>query len=122
MENTIMATSRSMQKEISALRKEIASLRDEYVKTGRKTAAAASNGAERIGAIKDEIVERVAGIKDTIAEGAGDMAGDVVEQLDELRAMLSDYENRAEKAVSAHPFATVAGAVAIGYLIGRFSR
>jgi hypothetical protein len=117
-----MANSRSMQKEIAALKKEISALRSEYTKTGRKTAAAAVNGAERLGAIKDEIVERVAGIKDTIAEGAGGMAEDVVEQLDELRSMLSDYEGRAERAVSAHPIATVAGAVAIGYLIGRFSR
>ena len=117
-----MATSRTVQKEISALKKEIAALRAEYAKTGRKTAAAASNGVERIATIKDEIVDRVAGIKDTIAEGAGGMAEDVVEQLDELRSMLGDYQGQAEKAVSNHPLATVAGAVAIGYLIGRFSR
>jgi ElaB/YqjD/DUF883 family membrane-anchored ribosome-binding protein len=117
-----MANSRSMQKEIAALKKEISALRSEYTKTGRKTASAAINSAERIGAIKDEIVDRVTGIKDTIAEGAGDMAEDVVEQLDELRSMLSDYQAQAGKAVSNHPVMTIAGAAAIGYLIGRFSR
>jgi hypothetical protein len=117
-----MASNRTVQKEIAALKKEIAALRAEYARTGRKTATAASNGAERLGAIKDDIVERVGDIKDTIAEGAGDMAENVVEQLDELREMVSDYTGQAEKAVAAHPLATVAGAVAIGYLIGRFSR
>lgn len=117
-----MASNRTIQKEIAALKKEIAALRAEYARTGRKTAAAASNGAETLGAIKDDIVERVADIKDTLAEGAGDMAEDIVEQLDELRAMVNDYSGQAEKAVAAHPLATVAGAVAIGFLIGRLSR
>ena len=117
-----MASNRTVQKEITALKKEIAALRAEYARTGRKTATAASNGAEHLNTIKDDIVERVSDIKDTISEGAGDMAEDVLEQLDELRSMVSDYTGQAEKAVAAHPLATVAGAVAIGYLIGRFSR
>ena len=117
-----MASTRTVQKEIAALKKEIAQLRAEYARTGRKTAAGASNGAETLGAIKDDIVERVGDLKDTLTEGASDMAEDFVEQLDELRAMVSDYTGQAEKAVTAHPLATVAGAVAIGFLIGRMSR
>ena len=117
-----MASNRTVQKEIAALKKEIAALRAEYARTGRKTAAAASNGAEALGAIKDDIVERVGDIKDTLAEGASDMADNIVEQLDELRAMVNEYTGSAEKAVTAHPLATVAGAVAIGFLIGRMSR
>jgi|SRR6185295_18418484 len=117
-----MASNRTVQKEIAALKKEIAQLRAEYARTGRKTATAASNGAEAIGAIKDDIIERVGDLKDTLADGASNMADDLVEQLDELRAMVSDYTGQAEKAVTAHPLATVAGAVAIGFLIGRMTR
>lgn len=117
-----MASNRNIEKEIAALKKEIAALRSEYVKTGRKTAAAASAGAERLSTIKDEIAERVSDIRESLAGSAGGMADDIAEQLEELRDMVSDYSGQAEKAMTNHPFATVGAALAIGYLIGRMSR
>ena len=117
-----MATTKAMQKEIAALKKEISALRNEYVRTGRKTAAAAVNGAERLGAIKDDIADRVSGLRETLTGGAGEVADDVMEQLEELREMVGEYTEQAGNTVKNHPIATVAGAVAIGYLIGRMSR
>jgi ElaB/YqjD/DUF883 family membrane-anchored ribosome-binding protein len=36
--------------------------------------------------------------------------------------VVSDYSDQAEKTVAAHPLASLAGALAIGFLIGRLGR
>lgn len=117
-----MVKAGNIAKEINALRKEIDELKAEYQRAGRKTAKSASRSADHIGALKDGLMEEAAGLRDSISEGVSGATDDLIEQLDELKETLRGYSDQAEKAVGAHPLATVAGAMAIGYLIGRFSR
>jgi ElaB/YqjD/DUF883 family membrane-anchored ribosome-binding protein len=121
-----MAGTRTLQKEIDALKKEIATLRASQARVRRKAGSAAEaaveEGVDRLGALRDDIAERVGGIKDSIAGGASDVVDEIAEQLEELRATINSYSDQAEKTVTAHPFAAIAGAVAIGYLIGRLTR
>jgi ElaB/YqjD/DUF883 family membrane-anchored ribosome-binding protein len=117
-----MVKADAISKEINELRKEIEALRSEYAEAKRSTAKAAARGARRFGAIKDEVMEEASGLKDRLAEGAEEATADILEQLEELKDMLKDYEGKAEKTVGDHPLAAVGGALAIGFLIGRLTR
>jgi ElaB/YqjD/DUF883 family membrane-anchored ribosome-binding protein len=117
-----MATSRSMQRELDALKKEIAGLRAEGKRIKKQAGAVASNGANSFGAIKEELVDKVSEIKDTLASGASGAMDEITEQLDDLRERVSEYSEQAEDTVKAHPFVAVAGALAVGWLIGRLTR
>ena len=117
-----MASSRSMQKEIEALKKEIASLRASQSRWKRKAETVAVDGGDLLGTIRDDIAEKVTNIKNTISGGAGDAADEITEQLEELRETINGYSEQAEKTVAAHPLVAVAGAVAIGWLIGRMTK
>ena len=117
-----MATSRSIRREIDALKKDIAGLRAEGKRMQRQAAAVASDGASSLGAIKEELVDRVSEIKDTLASGASGAMDEITAQLRELRQRISDYSEQADSTVKAHPFAAVAGALAVGWLIGRLCR
>jgi ElaB/YqjD/DUF883 family membrane-anchored ribosome-binding protein len=117
-----MPTSRSIQRELDSLKKEIAGLRAEGKRVKKQAAAVASNGASTLDAIKDEIADKVSEIKDTLASGASGAADEISEQLEELREKVSEYSGQAEDKVKAHPFVAVAGALAVGWLIGRLTR
>lgn len=117
-----MATPRSVQKELESLRKEIAGLRKDYARAKGRAKATASEGAERFGAIREELADTIEAIKDKVASGTGFAADEISEQLNELRDVVNDYSERTEKTVAAHPLAAVAAAVAIGFLIGRLGR
>ena len=117
-----MATPRRLQKDLEALRREMAALRADYEHLKRPAAKAAGESGERLSAIKEEIVETVSDIRDKLAGRAGDAVDDIAGQVKELRDMVDEYTEQGEKAVAAHPLAAVLGAVAIGYLVGRLAR
>ena len=117
-----MPTSRSIQRELDALKKEIAGLRAEGKRMKKQASAVASNGAHSLGAIKEELTDKVSEIKDTLVSGASGAMDEISEQLDELREKVSEYSEQAEDTVKAHPFVAVAGALAVGWLIGRLLR
>jgi ElaB/YqjD/DUF883 family membrane-anchored ribosome-binding protein len=117
-----MATPRSVQKELDSLRKEIAGLRKDYSRVKGRAKVSAAEGAERLGAIREEVIDTIEAIKDKVASGTGAAADEIAEHLNELRDVVGEYSDRTEKTVAAHPIASLAGAIAIGYLIGRLSR
>lgn len=117
-----MATGRSIQRELNSLRKEIAALRAEGKRMKKQAEAVAADGATSLGAIKDEIAEKVTEMKDTLATGASGAMDEVSERLEELREKVAEYSEQAEDTVKAHPFMAVAGALAIGLLVGKLSR
>ncbi len=54
--------------------------------------------------------------------GAEEMTGNMIErQMGELNRMVQDMLDDAEQTVADHPKATVAGAIALGILIGRLT-
>ena len=117
-----MAASRSVQKELDALRKEMAGLRQDYSRLKSRAKASKSEGVERFGAIRDDLADTISAIRDKVANGTGAATEEISEQLNDLRDVVTDYTDRTEKTVAAHPLAAVAGAIAVGYLLGRFRR
>jgi ElaB/YqjD/DUF883 family membrane-anchored ribosome-binding protein len=117
-----MASSRSVQKEIENLRKEIAGLRQDYARLKNRAQKTKTEGVARFGAISEDLADTIAAIRDKVSGSTGAAAEEISEQLNELRDVVTDYTDKTEKTVAAHPLAAVAGAVAIGYLIGRFRR
>jgi len=117
-----MASSRSIQKELDSLRKEIAGLRRDYARLKGRASATKADATDRFGAIREELADTIDAIKDRISEGTGTAAEEIGAQLNDLRDTVNEYSDKTEKTVAAHPFATLAGAVAIGYLLGRFGR
>jgi len=117
-----MATTRSVQKELDDLRKEIAGIRSDYARFKKRASATTSEGAVRYNAIKDDVLETVDAIRERVVNGADTAMDDISTHIDELRNVVSDYSDKTEKTVAAHPLAAVAGAVAVGYLIARMNR
>jgi hypothetical protein len=106
-----------MQRELDALRKEIAPLRADGRRMNKHASAAATAGASSLRAIKE-----VGEIKSTLAGGASGAIDEIAEQLEELRETVSDYSVEAKKSFKPHPFVAIAGALAVGLLIGRLTR
>lgn len=117
-----MATSRSVEKELDSLRKEIAGLRQDYARLKRRATATTAEGAERFGAIRDGIVDAIEAIRENMATGTGVAVDEISSQVSALRDVVNEYSDKTERTVSAHPFATVASAIAVGYLIARVGR
>jgi ElaB/YqjD/DUF883 family membrane-anchored ribosome-binding protein len=117
-----MASSRSIQKELDDLRKEIAGLRQDYARLKGRASATRSDAADRFSAIRDELADTIDAIKEKVSEGTGSAAEEIGSQLNDLRDIVNEYSDKTEKTVAAHPFATLAGAIAVGYLLGRFGR
>jgi ElaB/YqjD/DUF883 family membrane-anchored ribosome-binding protein len=117
-----MPSPRSLQKELDSLRKEIAGLRQDYARLKSRAKATKADGTERMGAIRDDLVDTIEAIKDKVASGTGAAAEEIAEHLDELRDVVNEYSEKTEKTVAAHPLTAVAGALAIGWLIGRLGR
>jgi hypothetical protein len=116
-----MAATRSVQAELADLKKELAGLRSDYVRLKSRGAATKWDGAQRFGAIRDDVSERIGALKDKIADGTGATVDDISRHLEDLREIVSEYSDKSEKTVASHPIAAVAGALAVGYLIGRLS-
>jgi ElaB/YqjD/DUF883 family membrane-anchored ribosome-binding protein len=117
-----MASSRSVQNELDSLRKEIAGLRQDYARLKGRASATKSDAADRFGAIREDLADTIDAIKDKVSEGTGAAAEEISAQLNDLREVVNEYSDKTEKTVAAHPFATLAGAIALGYLLGRFGR
>ena len=117
-----MASNRSIQKELDELRKEIAGLRQDYARLKSRVKATKADGVHRAGAIRDELADTIEAIKEKVASGTDAAADEIAEELAELRAVVGDYSDQAEKTVAAHPLASLAGALAVGFLIGRLGR
>src|SRR3990167_6027991 len=117
-----MASNRSIQKELDELRKEIAGLRQDYARLKSRVKATRADGARGASAVRDELADTIEAIKEKVASGTDAAADEIAEELAELRAVVGDYSNEAEKTVAAHPLASLAGALAIGFLIGRLGR
>jgi ElaB/YqjD/DUF883 family membrane-anchored ribosome-binding protein len=117
-----MATTRSVQRELDNLRKEMAGLKKDYSRLKSRASATADEGVERFSAIRDDLLGTIEAIKDKLTNGTGAAADEIAEQIDDLKAMVGDYSDRTEKTIAAHPLAAVAGALAIGWIIGRLNR
>lgn len=117
-----MASSSGLQKELKSLREEIAGLRQEQERLRARVNASKADAADRFGSVRDELAGTVEAIKRKLAEGADEAVGEVSDQLNELRELVNEYSDKTEKTVATHPYATLAGAVALGYLIGRLGR
>ena len=117
-----MAMSRNTQRELDALRKEIAALRADGRRMKRHASAAAANGASSLGAVKEDLVDKANEIRDRLAGGASDVVNGIADRLDEVRETIAEYSEKAENGIKAHPFVVIAGALAVGLLIGRRTR
>jgi ElaB/YqjD/DUF883 family membrane-anchored ribosome-binding protein len=117
-----MASSRSIQKELESLRKEISGLRQDYARLKGRASATRADATDRFGAIREELADTIDAIKERVSEGTGTAAEEISAQLNDLRDVVNEYSDKTEKTVAAHPFATLAGAIALGYLLGRFGR
>ena len=108
-----MATTRSVQRELDNLRKEMAGLKKDYSRLKSRASATADEGAERFGAIRDDFMSTIEAIRDKLTNGTGAAADEIAAHVDDLKTMVGDYSNRTEKTIAAHPLAAVAGALAI---------
>jgi ElaB/YqjD/DUF883 family membrane-anchored ribosome-binding protein len=110
-----------VSKEFEAMKKEIAELRAAHE---AKASEADGAGADHLANLKAEIEQALTLIRKKI-ESVG-VGGDVGEDLNadfhELREVVADYFAVAEKTVAAHPLAALAGAVAVGFALGRLTR
>jgi ElaB/YqjD/DUF883 family membrane-anchored ribosome-binding protein len=117
-----MATSRSVQKELESLRKEMAALRHDYARLKRRARDTTTEAADRFGAIRAGIADTIDAIRENVSEGTGSALDEIGVQLSSLRDLANGYSDKTERIVSTHPFATLAGAIAVGYLVGRGGR
>lgn len=117
-----MTTSRSVQRELESLRKELTGLRREYSRLNGTAKAAGADSMAGLSAIRDNLAETIEAIKENVSEGAGAATEEITSQLNDLRDVVGDYSDKTEKTLSAHPLATLAGAIAVGILIGRLGR
>ena len=70
----------------------------------------------------DEIRAELARMREARAAPKGeDAAGGLQEQIAELNRLVQDMLENAEDAIAEHPVATVAGALALGIVIGRLT-
>jgi len=71
----------------------------------------------------DEIRAELARMREAAATPAGDAgaAGGLHEQIAELNRLVQEMLENAEDTIAEHPVATVAGALALGILIGRLT-
>jgi ElaB/YqjD/DUF883 family membrane-anchored ribosome-binding protein len=111
-----------VQKELDQLRKEIAGLRQDYARLKGRVKSTKADGVRRASGIRDELADTIEAIKEKVASGTDAAADEIAEELAELRAVVDEYSDQAEKTVAAHPLASLAGALAIGFLIGRLGR
>jgi ElaB/YqjD/DUF883 family membrane-anchored ribosome-binding protein len=117
-----MATTRSVEKELSDLRKEIAGIRADYARLKGRARVTKAEAVGRYSAIRDDLLDTVDAIRERVANGTSDAVEDISAHVDELRDVVNEYTERTEKTVAAHPLAAVAGAIAVGYLIARMNR
>jgi ElaB/YqjD/DUF883 family membrane-anchored ribosome-binding protein len=117
-----MAATRSVQKELNDLRKEIAGIRADYARLKNRGGATKAEAVGRYSAIKDDLLDTVDAIKERVTSGTSEAVDDISAHIDELRDVVNEYSDRTEKTVAAHPIAAVAGAIAVGYLIARMNR
>jgi len=110
-----------VSKEFDAMKKEIADLRAAHLERVAKSRTA-DDDAEHLTAIKEEIGEALALIKKKIEMAGSEVGDDVAAEFQELREVVADYFSAAEKTVAAHPLAALAGAVAVGFALGRLTR
>ena len=69
----------------------------------------------------DEIRAELARLRETRASEDSAAAGGVSEQIAELNRLVQDMLENAEDTITEHPVATVAGALALGIIIGRLA-
>lgn len=70
----------------------------------------------------DEIRSELSKLRETrAAHGDEAAAGGMQEQLAELNRLVQDMLENAEETIAEHPVATVAGALALGIVIGRLT-
>jgi chromosome segregation ATPase len=110
----------NVEKELESLRKEIAGLRQDYTRLKGRARATKSDAAARFTAIGDELSNTIEAVKDSVSKGLS--AEEIGAQLDELRGVVNNYSEKTEETIAAHPFATLAGALFVGYLVGRLGR
>jgi ElaB/YqjD/DUF883 family membrane-anchored ribosome-binding protein len=122
MEASTMASPRSVQKELESLRKEIAGLRQDYARLKRRANATTAEAADRFASIRDGVADTIEAIREKVTDGTGTAAEEISAHLSDLRDAVHEYSDRTERTVAAHPFATLAGAIALGYLIARIGR
>ena len=105
--------------ELSALKKDVASLRADYAQLASDAQTA---GRRQYGLAKDEIGAAFEAIKDRLSKKAGDAGETISDDIEELRRVMETYASQTQKAVAAHPLSLIACAAAIAFLLGRVTR
>jgi hypothetical protein len=112
-----------VSKEFEAMKREIAELRAAHE---AKASEADGAGADHLANLKAEIEQALTLIRKKIESVGVGVGGEVSEDINadfqELREVVADYFAVAEKTVAAHPLAALAGAVAVGFALGRLTR
>jgi ElaB/YqjD/DUF883 family membrane-anchored ribosome-binding protein len=69
----------------------------------------------------DEIRAELARLREARAAPEGEAGSGLQEQMAELNRLVQDMLENAEETIAEHPVATVAGALALGIVIGRLT-
>jgi len=120
-----MAASRSVQKELADLKRDLTAHRSDYARIKHRAATTKADGVDRYSALTDGLsgtVSAFAAVKDKIADRTESAVDGISDHLNDLRDVVDDYSDMARKTVVAHSFAVLVGAAAAGYLIARLSR
>jgi hypothetical protein len=117
-----MASSRSIRNEVDELKREVAGLRSDYARLKHRAAATKADRVKRFATVKENVTDTIGSIKDTIADGTSVTLDNISGHFNEFSDVVHGYSARTERRVAAHPIAAVAGAVTIGYLVGRLAR
>jgi ElaB/YqjD/DUF883 family membrane-anchored ribosome-binding protein len=117
-----MSSSLSIQNDVNELKREVAGLRSDYARLKHRAAATKEDRVKRFARMKENVTDTIGSIKDTIADGTSATLDDISGHFNEFSDVVHGYAARTERTVAAHPIAAVAGAVTIGYLVGRLAR
>lgn len=114
-----MARSRTVQKELESLRQELAGLRQDYARLKRRANATTTEASQRFGSIRGAIADAIEAARENVSDGAID---GLTAQLGSLGSVACKYSGKTVRTIAAHPFATLTGAIAVGYLVGQVGR
>jgi methyl-accepting chemotaxis protein len=94
-------------------------MRDAY---DRVKANAQTVRRRQLGLATNEVAAAIEATKGRISKQAGGASETVAEDLEELRRLVEVNARQAQETVATHPLSALAGAVAIGFMLGRMTR
>ena len=114
-----MTMARDINDELNHLKSEVASLRGAVSRLRQEAEPGLLKKAE---SAKDEIVGMASAIKDRISSEVGDVSRCMTGDIDALKSSVDAYAEKAQTTLRSHPLAVVAGAIVVGFVLGRFQR